>query len=138
MIVKIDKNLDISEFLNEDIKYSQNEINEWLKLENVYLFKIVENNLVLSFSIFMKTDIDTYDLLYVYTKKNKRKSNLAYNVLKESINFLKNSKISIFLEVSENNASAIKLYEKLNFKKISIRKRYYKDDSNALIYKLEV
>lgn len=44
----------------------------------------------------------------------------------------------IFLEVRESNTNAIKLYEKCGFERISIRKRYYKDGENALIYRLEV
>ena len=37
-----------------------------------------------------------------------------------------------FLEVSDANAAAINLYNQLNYKEFSIRKKYYPDGSNAL------
>lgn len=40
----------------------------------------------------------------------------------------------VFLEVREGNTPARKLYEKLGFNKISIRKKYYGEES-AVIYK---
>lgn len=138
MIIKTNKKLDISKFKDKDFKYSQEEIDSWLNLENTFLFTLEEENKIYGFSLFMKTDIDSYDLLYIYITKDKRNQNLATKLLNASINLLKDLKISIFLEVSSENISAIKLYEKLEFKKISVRKRYYKDDTDALIYKLEV
>lgn len=138
MIIKTNKKLNISKFKDKDFKYSQEEIDSWLNLENTFLFTLEEENKIYGFSLFMKTDIDSYDLLYIYIIKDKRNQNLATKLLNASINLLKDLKISIFLEVSSENISAIKLYEKLEFKKISVRKRYYKDDTDALIYKLEV
>lgn len=42
---------------------------------------------------------------------------------------------SVFLEVRESNYSARRLYEKLEFGNIGIRKRYYKNpDENAVLY----
>ncbi|ORU45282.1 alanine acetyltransferase, partial [Francisella tularensis subsp. holarctica] len=44
--------------------------------------------------------------------------------------------------VDINNHSAIKLYQKLNFKKISLRKNYYQkadgSQSDAIIYQLSI
>ncbi len=42
-----------------------------------------------------------------------------------------------FLEVRSRNAPAIALYEKHGYKKIAVRKNYYKDD-DAVIYVLEL
>ena len=41
---------------------------------------------------------------------------------------------SLFLEVRVSNAIAIALYEKCGFKRINIRKKYYSDGEDALIY----
>ena len=41
---------------------------------------------------------------------------------------------NLFLEVRVSNAIAIALYEKCGFKKINIRKKYYSDGEDALIY----
>lgn len=40
----------------------------------------------------------------------------------------------ILLEVRESNAQAIALYEKVGFKNISVRKNYYQDGENALVF----
>jgi ribosomal-protein-alanine N-acetyltransferase len=44
----------------------------------------------------------------------------------------------VFLEVRDNNAPAIALYEKTGFEKISVRRDYYGTGSDALIYKIEL
>lgn len=44
----------------------------------------------------------------------------------------------LFLEVRANNLSAIRLYESFNFKQISVRKKYYSDGQDALIYQLTI
>ena len=53
------------------------------------------------------------------------------------INFIKriekNNIKKIFLEVSSKNLSAIKFYESFNFKTERIRKKYYKDGTDAIL-----
>jgi ribosomal-protein-alanine N-acetyltransferase len=45
----------------------------------------------------------------------------------------------MFLEVRESNSSAIKLYEKFNFRTIGIRRNYYiRPEENAVIMMLEL
>lgn len=44
---------------------------------------------------------------------------------------------SIFLEVDLKNVYAIKLYEKFGFKKLSVRKNYYQNGNDAVIYQLK-
>jgi ribosomal protein S18 acetylase RimI-like enzyme len=41
--------------------------------------------------------------------------------------------LKIFLEVSDKNIHAIKLYERNGYEKISVRKNYYSDGSDAII-----
>lgn len=43
---------------------------------------------------------------------------------------------SITLEVNENNLPAIHLYEKFNFKRLGLRKKYYNNTDNAVIMTL--
>ena len=45
-------------------------------------------------------------------------------------------KYSIYLEVNKNNIKAFNLYSKLNFEKVSIRKSYYSDGSDAINMRL--
>ena len=58
--------------------------------------------------------------------------NMIHNVIVEFM--LKN----IFLEVSRLNSNAILLYKKLGFKKNGIRKKYYSDGSDAILYKMDI
>ena len=44
----------------------------------------------------------------------------------------------ITLEVASRNTTAIHLYEKLNFQKISIRKNYYRNGDDAIIMVLSL
>ena len=55
-------------------------------------------------------------------------------LLENLISFAKehNSK-TITLEVNETNLSAIKLYDKFNFEKVGIRKKYYDGKNDAII-----
>ena len=41
-------------------------------------------------------------------------------------------KCSIYLEVNKNNSKALNMYAKFNFEKVSIRKSYYIDGSDAI------
>ncbi|MDO5088590.1 MAG: GNAT family N-acetyltransferase, partial [Leptotrichiaceae bacterium] len=61
--------------------------------------------------------------------------NIFRNIGKYENNRLKKTDIGkkIFLEVNENNAKAIRLYEKNGFEKISVRKNYYGSGNNAII-----
>ena len=45
---------------------------------------------------------------------------------------------NIYLEVSSLNCKAINLYEKIGFKQNGLRKKYYKNGSNAILYKMEI
>ena len=45
---------------------------------------------------------------------------------------------SIYLEVSRINHKAISLYSKLGFKKQGVRKKYYSNGADAILYKMEL
>ena len=71
--------------------------------------------------IFENADIIDLEVL----EKFKRQG-IATKLILEMENFLKQQNVtSIFLEVRKTNEPAIKLYEKLNFKVIDVRKDYY-------------
>ena len=58
---------------------------------------------------------------------------------KRLIEYIKNLNFkNIYVEVSEKNRDAIIFYQKLNFLKIGLRKKYYKkQNSDAILLKLE-
>lgn len=77
----------------------------------------------------LKTDA-SYELIKIAVIEKMRNKSIAKLALEEFIN---HHKTNIYLEVSKNNIYAIKLYESIGFKKINIRKNYYKDNSDAII-----
>lgn len=83
---------------------------------------------------------DHVDILGVLVDKDYTKNGIASIMLSSLLNHVKNLQITdIFLEVRVTNIPAQKLYEKFDFKKINIRKKYYTDNlEDALIYKLSV
>lgn len=83
--------------------------------------------------------LDEANITNIVTKKTCRKHGIGSLLLQQLIDVSVEKKLSsITLEVNENNASAIKLYEKFNFRKMGLRKKYYKNKENAIIMTLEL
>ena len=62
-----------------------------------------------------------------------RKRGLGAQLMNEVIKDCKANKVrNITLEVREHNDSAIRLYEKFNFKKVLIKEKYYTNGDNAI------
>lgn len=83
------------------------------------------------------TIIDEADIMNIVTRKDKRKLGIGSMLLSKLIELSKNKKMkSITLEVNEHNIPAIKLYEKYNFEKVGIRKKYYNNTDSAILMTL--
>jgi ribosomal-protein-alanine N-acetyltransferase len=68
-----------------------------------------------------------------------RRKGYGYALIKDILIMLKNRSISeITLEVRPSNIYARKLYEKIGFKQVAIRKNYYKNGEDALMLYLEL
>ena len=115
-----------------DIERSSNSY-PWTKknfldcLEKNYYCLVQEiQNEVSGFAI-QSIAIDESHLLNIGVKKNYRRKGFGEEILNQIILF---SKVmgcrKIFLEVRISNIRAIKLYEKEGFRKVDIRKNYYK------------
>lgn len=76
------------------------------------------------------------ELFFIFTRPDLRGLGLAKSQLSDfeahSLNRWQAEKI--LLEVRPTNVSAIKLYEALQYKRVGIRKRYYSDGEDALIF----
>ena len=78
---------------------------------------------------------ESADIESVVVKKEFRNKGIASLLLKELFTLLEKENITkILLEVRESNISAISLYKKHNFNQISVRKKYYDNGENALIF----
>lgn len=113
------------EFKNNYLK--DNPFTKW------YIYEL--NNEIVGFInidiIYEKAEIE-----YIYVVEKWRKNKIATKLLEKAEKDLINKRVStITLEVNVNNFSAIKFYEKNEYKKINIRKHYYGNDNAYLMLK---
>ena len=99
---------------------------------------------VLGYVAFYGT-IESTDIFEIAIKKEYQGQCFGEKLLTESMrNLLKNNKNSkiknihfsenkFLLEVNENNIKALKLYKKIGFEQISVRKNYYGNNEDAII-----
>lgn len=87
----------------------------------------------------IKIIIDEADIMNIAVRTDKRKLGIGSLLLENLVSLARNLKCtSITLEVNENNLPAIRLYEKFNFKKIGLRKKYYNNTDNAIIMRKDL
>lgn len=77
---------------------------------------------------------DRIEIEYIYTIPGYRNNNLASNLLNHLCELgINNECLNITLEVRCSNTTAIDFYKKNGFKKVSIRKNYYKGEDGILM-----
>lgn len=76
---------------------------------------------------------DRCEIIDVYTVEKFRNMGIATKLINEIINDYEINNIT--LEVSVDNCVAIKLYEKLGFKSVALRKEYYNGTDAILMLK---
>ena len=104
-----------------------------LSSPNSYYIVARQDDKIVGF-VGMKIVIDEADVMNVVTKKDKRNLGIGTALLQELINIAKLQNINkLTLEVSKENQTAIHLYEKLGFKTIAMREKYYKNTYDAYI-----
>ena len=89
----------------------------------------------LAFCSYLVTD--DAELLFVCTHPSYRGQGIATKLLKETMRALPENVNNVVLEVRSRNRDAIKLYTKLGFKKLGVRKGFYTipaDDAEVMEY----
>lgn len=82
----------------------------------------------------IKIILDEANVMNIVTRIDKRNLGIGSSLLSYLIRAAENKNCHcITLEVNENNLSAIHLYEKYNFERIGLRKKYYNNTDNAII-----
>jgi ribosomal-protein-alanine N-acetyltransferase len=139
----------IKEEYVDSIMYIENDLNihilskknilEDLKNENYNYFVIkLKNEIIGYFAIFV-LEYTTLDILAIAILNKYQKRGIASFALEYIINLSHKKNVNnILLEVRASNSNAIKLYEKYEFKNIHIRKSYYSNGENALIYEKNI
>ena len=107
---------------------------------NVY-FMALQNGKVLGY-VALELLYDHIDITSIAVDKDYRQMGIATLLLNKVVSIYTKKKYnSIFLEVRVSNLPAIRLYEKLGFKKISTRSNYYKIKDlteDAYVYKKDL
>lgn len=99
-----------------------------------YIVAKIDNEIVGFAGI--KIILDEADIMNIAVRIDKRKLGIGSVLLEKLIELVVDSNCtSITLEVNENNLPAIHLYEKFNFEKTGLRKKYYNNTDNAIIMK---
>lgn len=105
-----------------------------LECDNSYFIVAKNNNDEIVGFAGLKIILDEADIMNVVVKKSFRNNGLGSILLEHLINYAKSLNLKIIhLEVNEHNLSAIRLYDKFDFKHIGIRKKYYNGESDAII-----
>lgn len=79
---------------------------------------------------------DRIEIEYVYIDEYYRKKGYATYLFDELFCIAKKNKcINITLEVNVKNKNALNLYEKLGFKKVALKEKYYEDSDGYLMLK---
>ena len=108
-----------------------------LDSDSSHYLVVKDNSKIIGFAG-IKVTVPDCDIMNIVVKKDFRNQGIGSLLLKELINLSKSLNIkNLFLEVNEKNTPAISLYNKFGFKKISIRKNYYKNN-NAIVMRLDL
>ncbi|MGL4403977.1 MAG: ribosomal protein S18-alanine N-acetyltransferase [Fusobacteriaceae bacterium] len=125
-------NLEEKIFLGSSYKKEQLED---MKTKNEYLFLVAEKDSEVIGYIIAHDSLDIMEIIKIAVVENKRGLNIAENIFRK---LLEITQLNVILEVREGNLRAIRFYEKMGMRKISLRKNYYTDNGeNAVIMLLE-
>ena len=110
------------------------------KCENHICITLQENHDVIG-SATISIVLDEAEILDIEINPEKRQQGYGTQLMQFLLKFAAEQKVrKIFLEVRVSNKIAIKLYQKLGFKQIAIRKDYYKTKTgreDALVLECE-
>ena len=103
------------------------------KKEGVKVFGILLSNLIIGICV-LQVVLDEAQINFFAINNNHRKKGFGTYLMRYLIKECEKLNISkLILEVSHTNLTAEKFYSKFEFSTVGIRKRYYKDGSDALL-----
>lgn len=112
--------------------YTKSEIANILSNENNFSFILNIDKVCVGY-ILATIVLEEITILKIAIKKNYQNKGYGKLLLHNFIKYANQKQAkNIFIEVSENNLKAIKLYLQFNFKQVRIRNSYYKDGTNAI------
>lgn len=102
--------------------------------DSIYNYKSEDGKTTLGYLEIRLVD-GVVDIMSLFVNEEFRKQGIATSLMENMFNNEEYSRI--MLEVNENNIQAIKLYNKLGFKEISLRDRYYGEDTAIIMEKVK-
>ncbi|MGC8796749.1 ribosomal protein S18-alanine N-acetyltransferase [Thermodesulfovibrio sp.] len=103
------------------------------------ILKVAEFNGEIAGYIVLRKILDEAELLSIAVKPALRRKGIATELMRNLLDEIKNSVKSCFLEVRVSNIQAISFYEKMGFKKVGMRKKYYLlPEEDGIIMKLDL
>ena len=100
--------------------------------DSIYNYK--DGDIVLGYLEIRLVD-GVIDIMNLFVSEEYRRKGIATSLMNEVFN--KENYSRIMLEVNENNNEAIRLYTRLGFKEISLRDRYYGEDTAIIMEKVK-
>lgn len=105
---------------------------------SMYIVAKNEDNVIVGFAG-IKIIFNEAEIMNIVTKKDVRNQGIGTLLLEELINFCKTNKFNLInLEVNVKNTIAINLYKKYNFNEVGLRKKYYNNTDDALLFTLKL
>ena len=109
-----------------------------LRFEDVENLVYIDDGKVIGY-ILGNFILDEFHLNNIAVKKEFQSNKIGRLLIENLFYRLKNKRINkIYLEVSNNNIPAKKLYESIGFQQYSIRKNYYSKGEHALLFNMEL
>jgi len=113
--------------------WNQKQWKNELEKDYVTAMGIYSKNIILGICVFHKI-YDEAEIRYLSVHPSYKRRGLGKRLIYKIFKDCKDNNIKrIFLEVSLKNKQAISFYDYFDFKTINIRKKYYKDGSDALL-----
>ncbi len=109
-------------------------INKEFLSETDSVYNYLENEKILGYLEIRLVD-GVLDIMNLFVNEENRRHGIATALMNEVID--KEDYNRIMLEVNENNNEALRLYSKLGFKEISLRERYYGEDTAIIMEKVK-
>lgn len=115
--------------------WSQDQIDQALDANLFYFDELeVAAGVVRSFICFLQST-DSVEILALGVDPRFQRQGFMGKLLETFVREAQGEGLEVFLEVHEDNISAINLYKKYGFQFVNQRKSYYKDGKSALIFK---
>lgn len=106
------------------------DIENFINLDYASIYVYEENNKVVGF-IQLESHFEILDLINIAVDEEYKGKNIGSKLIEHAIQNTTAEKI--MLEVRESNKSAIRLYEKNQFKEINRRKKYYGNEDAIIM-----